>query len=64
MCLYHVDIAPHEEVITDIAIANPGGEDLEFPPGSSAVIGVNEIAPGAEEGEHGNTTEATNSRES
>ena len=25
MCLYHVDIAPHEEVITDIAIANPGG---------------------------------------
>ena len=64
MCLYHVDIAPHEEVITDIAIANPGEEDLEFPPGSSAVIGVNEIAPGAEEGEHGNDTEATNSTES
>jgi hypothetical protein len=64
MCLYHVDIAPHEEVITDIAIANPGEEDLEFPPGSSAVIGVNEIAPGAEEGEHGNATEATNSTES
>ena len=60
MCLYHVDIAPHEEVITDIAIANPGEEDLEFPPGSSAVIGVNEIAPG----EHGNDTEATNSTES
>src|ERR671919_1702373 len=60
MCLYHVDIAPLEEVITDIAIANPGEEDLEFPPGSSAVIGVNEIAPG----EHGNDTEATNSTES
>lgn len=64
MCLYHVDIAPHEEVITDIAIANPGEEDLEFPPGSSAVIGVNEISPGAEEGEHGHTAEATNSTES
>ena len=24
MCLYHVDIATHEEVITDMAIANPG----------------------------------------
>lgn len=61
MCLYHVDVLPHEEVITDIAIANPGEEDLEFPPGSTAVIGVNEIAPGAEEGEHGQGTEATNS---
>lgn len=64
MCLYHVDIAPHEEVITDIAIANPGEEDLEFPPGSTAVVGVNEIAPGAEEGEHGHEAEATNSTES
>lgn len=64
MCLYPVDIAPHEEVITDIAIVNPSEEDLEFPPGSSAVIGVNEITPGAEEQEHGNATEATNSTES
>ena len=64
MCLYHVDIAPHEEVITDIAIANPGEEDLEFPPGSTAVVGVNEIAPGAEEGEHEHEAEATNSTES
>jgi hypothetical protein len=61
MCLYHVDIEPHEEVITDVAIANPGEEDLEFPPGSTAVIGVNEIMPGAEEGEHGHGAEATNS---
>jgi hypothetical protein len=61
MCLYHVDVVPHEEVITDIAIANPGEEDLEFPPGSTAVIGVNEIMPGAEEGEHGHGAEATNS---
>jgi hypothetical protein len=61
MCLYHADIAPQEEVITDVAIANPGEEDLEFPPGSTAVIGVNEIMPGAEEGEHGHGAEATNS---
>jgi hypothetical protein len=64
MCLYHVDIAPHEEVITDVAILNPGGADLEFPPGSTAVIGINEIMPGAEEGEHGHGAEATNSTES
>jgi hypothetical protein len=61
MCLYHVDIAPQEEVITDVAIANPGDEALEFPPGSTAVIGVNEIMPGAEEGEHGHGAETTNS---
>lgn len=64
MCLYHVDIAPHEEVITDVAIANPGDSDLDFPPGSTAVIGINEIMPGAEEGEHGHGAEATNSTES
>jgi hypothetical protein len=64
MCLYHVDVVPHEEVITDVAIANPGTSDLEFPPGSTAVIGVNEIMSGAEEGEHGHEAEATNSTES
>ncbi len=53
MCLYHVDVVPHEEVITDIAIVNPGDSVIEFPPGSTVVIGVNEIMPGAEEGEHG-----------
>jgi hypothetical protein len=64
MCLYHVDIAPQEELITDVAIANPGDSDLDFPPGSTAVIGINEIMPGAEEGEHGHGAEATNSTES
>jgi hypothetical protein len=64
MCLYHVDIVPHEEVITDVAIANPGDSDLDFPPGSTAVIGINEIMPGAKEGEHGHGAEATNSTES
>ena len=58
MCLYHVDISPTNEVITDVAIANPGSSDLEFPAGSTVVIGVNEIMPGAEEAEHGmNSTE-------
>ena len=52
MCLYHVDISPTNEVITDVAIANPGSSDLEFPAGSTVVIGVNEIMPGAEEEEH------------
>ena len=64
MCLYHVDIAPHEEVITDVAIANPSDSDLEFPAGSTVVVGINEIAPGAEEGGHGHGAEATNSTES
>lgn len=45
MCLYHVDIASDEEVITDVALANPGDSDLEFPPGSTAVLGINEIMP-------------------
>jgi hypothetical protein len=61
MCLYHADIAPQEEVITDVAILNPGEEDLEFPPGSTAVIGINEIMAGAESGVHGHSAEATNS---
>ena len=53
MCLYHVDIPPNATaVITDVAIANPGDSDIEFPPGSTAVVGVNEIMPGAEEEEH------------
>jgi hypothetical protein len=60
LCIYHVDVVPAEvpgsemghEVITDIAIVNPGESDVEFPPGSTAVIGINEIMPGAEE-DHG-----------
>ena len=47
-----------------MAIANPGDSELDFPPGSTAVIGINEIMPGAEEGEHGHGAEATNSTES
>jgi hypothetical protein len=57
LCLYHVDVVPGEapgtemghEVITDVAIQNAGEEDIEFPAGSTAVVGINEIMPGAEE---------------
>jgi hypothetical protein len=49
LCLYHVDL-PQEgvNVTTDIAIQNPGEEAVEFPDTSTVVIGINEIAPGAE----------------
>src|SRR5215217_9342477 len=58
LCLYHVDLPPPEQVnatsanatttmITDIAISNPGDEDITLPPTSTVVIGVNEIAKGA-----------------
>jgi hypothetical protein len=69
LCLYHVDLPPAPEpanattttsanatttsMITDIAIANPGDEDVTLPDTSTVVIGVNEIMPleGAHEGE-------------
>lgn len=54
LCIYHADVVPAEtetghEAITDIAVINPGESDVEFPPGSTAVIGINEIMPGSEE---------------
>src|SRR5215208_2610499 len=33
--------------ITDIAISNPGDEDITLPPTSSVVVGINEIEKGA-----------------
>ena len=50
LCLYHVDL-PQEgvNVTTDLAIQNPGEEDVEFPDTSTVVIGINEIMAGAEE---------------
>src|SRR5215216_5128258 len=64
LCLYHVDLPAPEQanatsanatttMITDIAISNPGDEDITLPPTSTVVIGVNEIAKGAhsQEGE-------------
>jgi hypothetical protein len=58
LCLYHVDLPAPEQanatsanatttMITDIAIQNPGDEDVALPPTSTVVIGVNEITKGA-----------------
>jgi hypothetical protein len=48
------------QTITDVAIQNPDTEDVELPPGSTVVIGVNSISPNPEHGheteEHGNET--------
>lgn len=47
LCLYHVDLASEEggAVITDVAIQNPGEDDIELPATSTVVIGVNQIRP-------------------
>ena len=56
-CLYHVDLVPsgNVTVLTDVALKNSGDEDIEFPPTSTAVIGINEVKKGehehAEDGE-------------
>jgi hypothetical protein len=44
-------------------LQNPTGENIEFPSTTTIVIGVNEIAPGAETG-HVEGSEASNSTES
>jgi hypothetical protein len=58
MCIYHVDVGSEPGgkagIITDIALQNPTTTDVKFPPMSTLVIGVDEIAPGAETG--GNMT--------
>lgn len=52
MCIYHVDVNSEPGgkagIITDIALQNPTTTDVKFPPMSTLVIGVDEIAPGAE----------------
>ncbi len=47
-CLYHVDLRPGGNVttITDIALSNPTEDEIEFPPTSSVVIGINEVMKG------------------
>jgi hypothetical protein len=62
LCLYHADLptpaqanatttgnatAANATMITDIAIQNPGDEDVTLPSTSTVVIGVNEIEQGA-----------------
>src|ERR687891_1549849 len=51
LCLYHADLAsePGGNLTTEIAIQNPGEEDIELPPTSTVVIGVNKVMPGSEE---------------
>jgi hypothetical protein len=71
MCLYHVDLVSHPDTangtITDIALQNPTEDNVQFPSTATVVIGVNEIAPGAETGHEGSVEEgsgASNSTES
>lgn len=63
-CLYHVDLIPSGNVttLTDIALSNTSEEDIEFPPSSTVVIGINEVTKGEHGGEHSESTEqaATN----
>ena len=51
LCLYHADLASEQggNMTTDIAIQNPGEEDVELPATSTVVIGVNDVLPGAAE---------------
>ena len=51
LCLYHADLASEQggNMTTDIAIQNPGEEDVELPATSTVVIGVNSVLPGAAE---------------
>ena len=61
-CLYHVDLIPNGNVttITDIALSNPTEDEIEFPPTSSVVIGINEVMKGEE---HAYTENAVNATE-
>jgi hypothetical protein len=61
LCLYHVDLeSTDNQTITDVALQNAGTEDLELPPRSSIVVGVNSISSNLEyneeSGGHGNET--------
>ncbi|MDF2737720.1 MAG: uncharacterized protein K0S93_1577 [Nitrososphaeraceae archaeon] len=52
-CLYHMDLMPSGNIITltDIALKNTSEENIEFPPTSTVVIGINEV----KKGEHGHS---------
>jgi hypothetical protein len=58
VCLYHVDLESlrggnASDIITDIALQNPTGDEIEFGPTATVVIGVNEIMKGAHESHEG-----------
>ena len=61
-CMYHVDLIPNGNVttITDIALSNPTEDEIEFPPTSSVVIGINEVIEG---GKHAHPETAVNATE-
>ncbi len=61
-CLYHVDLIPggNVTIITDIALKNPTEDEIEFPPTSSVVIGINEVI----EGKNAHRENAENATES
>ena len=50
-CLYHVDLVPSGNVttLTDVALKNTSDEDIDFPPTSTVVIGINEVTKGEQE---------------
>jgi hypothetical protein len=60
LCLYHADLASEQggNMTTDIAIQNPGEEDVELPATSTVVVGINKVLPGATE-EHETEEAAT-----
>ena len=62
-CLYHVDLIPNGNVttITDIALSNPTEDEIEFPPTSSVVIGINEVIEGEKQAHTENAGNATES---
>ena len=60
-CLYHADLESTpsgnaSNIVTDIALQNPTGNEINFNPTDSVVIGINEIhgegQHGSEEGQH------------
>lgn len=61
-CLYHMDLMPSGNVttLTDIALKNTAEENIEFPPTSTVVIGINEVMKGnhghSESSEHAATS--------
>ena len=63
-CLYHMDLMPSGNVttLTDIALKNTAEENIEFPPTSTVVIGINEVMKGDhghyESSEHAATSTA------
>jgi hypothetical protein len=60
-CLYHVDLIPSGNVttITDIALSNPTEDEIELPPTSSVVIGINEVIDEGDNAHRENAGNAT-----